>query len=370
MKVGLVGCGVAVEHHLPGLLSVPGREVVLCDTDEQKMERLAQRVGAKNSYSDFKDMLRAEKPDAVHIMTPPKTHADLSMMAAGAGSHILVEKPMAMTVEECELMIEAARKNKVSLCVMHNHLFDPMLHRARQMIRDGELGDIVSVECQYCLDEDKMAEEKLDQPEHWAHDLPLGIFGEYTPHLLYLILPFIGPVVDVQASRREIQATRGAIPGLNVGLNGQQAFGHLLMLTRMPYAHFQLHIYGTRKALHINMMDLTMTVKRELQLPKTAARMTSTLEQSLQSVWGLGTNTLKILSGRLKRRPGHRALITGFYESLQANSAPPVSGEEGREVVRAIELIHQTLKTKFEVYESKRGSSTAPGFAQAEAGRP
>lgn len=345
MKIGLVGCGVAVEHQLPGIDAFAGTEIVgICDSNEGKLKELGDRLKIQNRCTELDDMLEHLKPEVVHIMTPPKTHAPLAIRAMDMGCHVLVEKPMAITSEEADQMIGTAERNKVKLCVMHNHLFDPHILRAKRMTEDGLLGDVLNVEVKYWLDKDKMSEEGLSRSEHWAHQLPLGIFGEYTPHLIYLFLCFLGNVESVLVLKKSLNdSLPDTINGIGVEVSTESGMGNILMLENMDYGRFTVHVYGTKLALHINMMDLTMTVEKERNLPKTAARMFSTVEQGFQGIVGNLANCARIITGRLRRRPGHRTLMKRFYESIQNNTEPPVTGQSGKEVVRVIELIQEQL---------------------------
>lgn len=343
MKIGLVGCGEAVKHQIPGIDAFAGTEIVgICDSNEQKLKELGDRLKIQNLYTELDDMLEHLKPEVVHIMTPPKTHAPLAIRAMDTGCHVLVEKPMAITSEEADQMIGTAERNKVKLCVMHNHLFDPHILRAKRMTEDGLLGDVLNVEIKYWLDKNKMFEEGLSRSEHWAHQLPLGIFGEYTPHLIYLFLCFLGNVESALVLRKRLKdSLSDTINGIGVEVSTESGMGNILMLENMDYGRFTVHVYGTKLALHINMMDLTMTVEKERNLPKTAARMFSTVEQGFQGIVGNLANCARIITGRLRRRPGHRTLIKRFYESIQNNTEPPVTGQSGKEVVKVIELIQE-----------------------------
>ena len=345
MKIGLVGCGVAIKGHIPAIRNVPGTEIVgICDINEEKVKKVADLLKIQNSYTYLGEMLEQQKPEIVHIMTPPRTHASLAIKAMQIGCHVLVEKPMGLSAKEAHEMIRAAEGNSVKLCVMHNHLFDPPILKAKEMLYSGLMGEILYVEVRYCLDKDKMIDEGLNRREHWAHQLPIGIFGEYTPHLIYLLLSFIDNVKSVQVSRKQAnKSSSNPINGINIQLHAKNAMGHIMMLDNMEYGDFTLDIYGSKLALHINMLDLTITIERERNLPKRLARMYSTVEQSFQNILGTGQNIANITLGKLKRRPGHRMLIKRFYESIRNNSEPPVTGEEGKEVVRVIELIQEQL---------------------------
>src|SRR5262245_37706657 len=135
MKVGIVGGGQIATVHIPYALAYPGAEIVgLTDTDEGRARSTAARFGIRNTQRSHGELLERHRPDVVHIVTPPQTHAALSIQAMEAGAHVFVEKPMAVNLEEAEAMDAAARRHGVKLCVDHNHLYDPALAQARTML--------------------------------------------------------------------------------------------------------------------------------------------------------------------------------------------------------------------------------------------
>lgn len=343
MKIGIVGCGVGAHHHIHGIRDVQGAEIIgVCDLNEELAEEFARKYYIKNNYANLSDMLKRGKPDVVHIVTPPKTHSSIAKQIINEGCHVLIEKPMTINTEEADEILRTAEEKKVRLCVMHNHLFDPPILKAKKMISQDIIGDILYVEGKYCLDKAKMAKEGNLDPKHWGHQLPLGIFGEHgLPHMSYLLLSFLENVSSVQACKKQIRLSDNIINGIHVQLEGSNAIGHMFMFDNMEYVHLSIHIYGTKGALHLNMLDLTMSLEKERNLPKTMSQMLVTIEQSFQNILSIGHNIAKITLGKLKRRPGHRVLIQKFYESIQNDSEPPVTGAEGKEVIRVLELIQE-----------------------------
>ena len=122
------------------------------DIDKDKAKKIARRFNIPRTYTCQKTMLAEIRPDAVHVLAPPKCHADLAIQAMGAGYHVLVEKPIALTVEDVTQMIEKSRERNVKLAVCHTFVFDPMIRRAKKLIDSEELGDVVHVEVSWFTD--------------------------------------------------------------------------------------------------------------------------------------------------------------------------------------------------------------------------
>ncbi|MFC5447916.1 Gfo/Idh/MocA family protein [Paenibacillus aestuarii] len=145
IKVAVVGCGSIAKHrHIPEYSWNPNVELVaFVDPVIERAEHYAQTHGGK-AYSSYTEMLANEKVDAVSVCTPNYLHAEVSIAAANAGAHVLVEKPMASTTEEAEAMIAAAKKNGVFLMVGHNQRLMPPHVKAKEILDSGKLGRVLT----------------------------------------------------------------------------------------------------------------------------------------------------------------------------------------------------------------------------------
>ena len=130
---------------LPTLMAHPRVRLSACaEPDAPARERFAADFGA-TPYEDAKDLCVDPKIDAVYIATPHQFHRDHAVMAADAGKHIVVEKPMALTLADCDVMIAAAKRNRVRMLIGHTHSFDPPVLKAREIIRSGALGPVALI---------------------------------------------------------------------------------------------------------------------------------------------------------------------------------------------------------------------------------
>ncbi len=145
LRVAIIGCGGISQTHLDAYKNIPEVEIVAgVDILQERLDRMETKWGLpkKALFKDWKEMLKKIKPDAVDICTPNGVHCPPAIDAANAGCHVIVEKPMAMSVAECESMIAAAKKNKVKLSVgfqQRYHNNTEFLIRARDA---GQFGDI------------------------------------------------------------------------------------------------------------------------------------------------------------------------------------------------------------------------------------
>lgn len=144
IKVGIIGCGkIAQLRHAPEYTENPISELVSCyDMDAGGATALAEEFGAK-VCSSVEDVLESGI-DAVSVCVANTDHARITVQALNSGLHVLCEKPMAATLADCEAMVEAARRNGKILMVGHNQRFARAHVKARQLIKSGEIGEILS----------------------------------------------------------------------------------------------------------------------------------------------------------------------------------------------------------------------------------
>jgi predicted dehydrogenase len=145
IKVAVFGCGaIAERRHIPEYAANENVELVaFADPIVERAEKMAETYGGK-AYSRYEELLASEEVDAVSVCTPNYLHAPMAIAAANAGKHVLVEKPMAVTTEEGEQMIEAAKKNGVYLMVGHNQRLMPPHIKAKEILDSGKLGKVLN----------------------------------------------------------------------------------------------------------------------------------------------------------------------------------------------------------------------------------
>ena len=145
LKFAIIGCGRIAQRHAEHINRL-GVLVAVCDIAPMKADTLAQQYKA-NAYYSIKDLLAKEKSiDVVAVCTPNGLHATHSIQALNAGFNVLVEKPMAITVKDCEEMIAAAKANNKLLFPIKQNRFNPPVAAVKEAIDKGILGKIYSVQ--------------------------------------------------------------------------------------------------------------------------------------------------------------------------------------------------------------------------------
>ncbi len=146
LNVAVVGTGAICPSHLQGYLTFPNQcEIVaLCDIYPEKAEKVKKEFSLSSTvYSNMTDLLAQEKVDLVSICTPPYTHAPLAVEALDAGKHVLVEKPMASSLEECDAMNEAAKRNDKILSIVAQNRFTTPMMRMKHLLEKDLIGDVL-----------------------------------------------------------------------------------------------------------------------------------------------------------------------------------------------------------------------------------
>ena len=157
MRVGIVGFGFMGRTHLRVFRGLRGvRVVAICDSDKARLssaKKAAGNIGQTETplgladvalYTDFEKMLAEQRPDAVSITLPTFMHRDFAVKALDASVHVLCEKPMAMSVGQCEEMIASAKANRKELQIGHCIRFWPEYVKAKQIVDSGRYGDVLA----------------------------------------------------------------------------------------------------------------------------------------------------------------------------------------------------------------------------------
>src|SRR5262245_27650504 len=347
MRVGIVGGGQIATIHIPYVRTHPGAEIVgLTDTDEERAKSTAARFGIANACRTLSELLERHRPDVVHIVTPPQTHASLAIQAMEAGCHVFVEKPMAVNVEEAEAMEAVARRRGVKLCVDHNHLFDPALAQARALVASGGIGELVSVETfeGFSLGTPDNPYVQPGSAAHWVHRLPGGIFQNLAPHPVYLMLAFLAPPKTLHAVAQKTGRVPTAFADeLRVLVSSDNGLGcFMVSLSIQPFMKY-VNLYGTEGTVRVNLSTNSLTVARNRDLPRAIARGMLGVDEAAQLMQGTVANAYQVARGRLRPYPGMGVLIREFYGSIEQDRPAPVDGAAGREVVRILDEVWEQI---------------------------
>jgi predicted dehydrogenase len=339
--VGLIGSGfIAKQKHLPAWKKIgkTAQVVALCDPNVAQAEELARLHGIPKVYNDFRQMLEAERLDAVDICSPPRTHADLAIRSLQGGAHTLIEKPMAINTEECDSILAAARENGRKVCVAHSDLFYPSFLKAREILKAGTIGEFRGMRIFLSTPIDYIT----SKPDHWAHKLPGGVIGETGPHVIYMTLAFINPIraVRVDARKQITQFPWSPYEDYRLDLIGEEASCSVALTYATNRWAVQLDLWGSEGHMKFDLETQTVVVHGRADLRPVTLGLSSIKEagQMLRSTIG---TSLSYMTGQFENT--HERLVRDFVDSLRNGSPTPVPPEEGREAVRVMGLLVSQL---------------------------
>jgi predicted dehydrogenase len=146
LKVAMIGVGDITDLHHPAYVDFDLAELyMLCDTNPEQLEGRAKQWGVHRITTDYIEVLQDPEVDIVEINTPHHLHKKLTVEALEAGKHVACQKPMAVTISECEAMIEAEQTNPGRFRVMENFVFYPPYVKARELIQNNEIGEPLTI---------------------------------------------------------------------------------------------------------------------------------------------------------------------------------------------------------------------------------
>lgn len=192
LRVGIVGCGLIGQKRAKAL-GKGGLLIACADKEVAKAEELARANGAR-VFHDWRELLRYPDVDVVVVATLHDALAEITKSAIEAGKHVLVEKPAARTAAELDFVLEAAANKGVKVHVGFNHRYHRSLRKAKEIVKSGELGQLMFVRARYGHG------ARLGYNNEWRADPALSGGGELIdqgPHLIDLARWFLGNITEV-----------------------------------------------------------------------------------------------------------------------------------------------------------------------------
>jgi len=253
LRIAVVGCGHVLGEHILAWRAAPGCRIAgFYDPDASRAARAVAQVAGSRAYATYAEAVA--DCDVVDLASPPQVHRDQAMEAIAASKHVLIEKPVTMTVAEWDEIAAAAQAAKVKLGAVHQLKFGSHIQRAAQWVRAGEIGDVVGLTCVFQVDTTN--DPMLATSGSWVNDLPGARWFEVLPHLLYLAYPFMGrlrPGKVTIAVHPDAPAAAPA-PDVQFTILGDRCLGSLHMTARSPRDDRSMVIHGSHGAIEIALL--------------------------------------------------------------------------------------------------------------------
>ncbi|MGD6879867.1 Gfo/Idh/MocA family protein [Bacillus infantis] len=323
IKIGVIGCGSIAKHrHLPEYhLNGRAEIMAVCDIVEERAMDMAALYHAE-AYTSYEDLLANPEIDAVSVCTPNYLHAPISIAALKAGKHVLCEKPMAVSVEEAESMIEAARKYGKKLMIGHNQRFVPSHQKARAFIASGEAGKVYSFRTAF----------GHGGPEGWSADGKDSWFFRKSE-------AFIGAMGDLGVHKTDlIRYLLGEeITQAGAFVEGSSKENSDVDDTAVCILKTESGVIGTLAASwsYVSKEDNSTIIYAENAI----LRLEDDPEHSLVIQYKNGETLKYELGGIQTNEEGKQTqshVISTFIDCVAEDKEPPVSGEEGLKSLRVV----------------------------------
>jgi len=339
IRFALVGAGFIGGVHARELAGLDEAELVaVVDTDLATAQALAGAYGAA-ATTDLTAVLQRDDVDAVSICTPSGLHADGAVAALDAGKHVVVEKPLDVSLAAADRIIDAEKRSGKTVAVISQHRFDKSSEKVLQAVRDGHLGTITSAIASHAW---WRGQSYYDSGE-WRGTLALdggGAVMNQTVHTVNLLTTIVGTPVEVFAytaclahERIEVEDTAVAVVKFASG-----ALGMIHGTTAAyPGLDASLRVFGSKGSAVISNDALTFLHENAGDAPEIAMSEMTGLNQ-VTDEYALEPEDLPL--GR-----AHRRQLADFVEAVTTGRAPRVGTEEARTSLSVILAMYESAAT-------------------------
>jgi predicted dehydrogenase len=345
----------------------------VCDRELLMAEQLATRFSIPAYYQDAAQMLEKERPEIVHIVTPPAPHLTLASQCLDAGCHILVEKPVALNSTDTGALIDAAVRARRKLTVGYIYLFDAAALQLKDLVQSGELGDLVHLESFYGYDlAGPYGSALARDSEHWVHRLPGKLLQNTIDHLLNKIVDLAPPVdPEIQGSgwcSSEIAKKTGLIDELRVQMRFDNVSAYASFSSHAkPMPHY-IRAYGTRRTATADLTSSSLRFENAPKLPTVIGRVTPPFANALDQLRAGFRNVNRFVRSEFHFFSGLYELIRRFYSSIEENGAPPIAYANIQRVGTIMdEIFAQTSRPLFRPAPLTEGLTTQTRHRKGEA---
>lgn len=334
---GLLGCGRIAKRHadLLGKGQIQGARLsAVCDSDPERARRFGETYGVP-WFSSIDDFLASPDIEIVSILTPSGMHAEHTIAVAASGKHALVEKPMALRLEDADAMIRACDAAAVNLFVVKQNRFNVPVVKAREALDAGRFGKLVlgTVRVRWCRDQRYYAQDAWRGT--WAQDG--GIMANQASHHIDLLEWFMGRVESVHAravtALVDIEAEDTAVATLKFA-NGALGIIEATGATRPKDLEGSLSILGEGGSVVIGGFAVNEISAWNFVAP---------LPEDNEVRERFSVNPPNVYGY------GHQAYYEHVVESLATGSPALVDGLEGRRSLELITALYESIETGLEV---------------------
>jgi predicted dehydrogenase len=325
LRAAVIGCGAIAHEHLAWMARSPSaRLVALCDRSRALAEAASDLHAPAPVYTDAAAMLAAERPEVVHVLTPPSSHDPLVRLALAHGAHVVCEKPMTGTAQETAALLDAAAAADRLLVESRNLLFNDPVIELLELIRAGRLGTVR--ECDVLLQLDFLAgpfgDPNLAGP---GADLPGGAVHDFLPHLVYLFQALTGAGDGATVLGRLANLSGNARAGfdfLDALVDAGAVRGRLRVATDVEPPAFRVIVRGSEASVET---DLYNPYLRFDGPPDLGKRAPLGQMRSGAKLMRAGFANLRNKIGQHTTTHGMGRMLEAVYRAILTGAPPPIT---------------------------------------------
>jgi UDP-N-acetyl-2-amino-2-deoxyglucuronate dehydrogenase len=329
INFAIVGCGHISKKHAESIEKLPNASLVaVCDTIESNMKPFTEEYGA-TPYVNYDEMLKDERIDVINICTPSGSHAFLAVKAAEAKKHVIVEKPIALTLKDANTIIEACRENGVKLSVLHPNRFRPAMKKLKEALEHGDLGKLSHANATVRWNRDQAYYDQAPWRGTKTHDG--GVLMNQAIHNLDLLVWVMGDIDEVysmSATRlRNIEA-EDVSTGLVKFKNG--ALGVIETATTIYPKNYEesLSVFGERASIKVGGRTANFIEHWEMEGLSVEER-DNLIQEIANDPYGV---------------PGHLCIIEDMIEAIEKDRDPVVTGEDGKKALELVVALYESAE--------------------------
>jgi UDP-N-acetyl-2-amino-2-deoxyglucuronate dehydrogenase len=345
LRFGIIGCGVIGSVHAEAIASLPAAQLVaVTDRIQTNAQKLAGRYGIK-AYTNLQEMLDREKLDVVNICTPSGNHREHACAAIRSGRHVIIEKPIEITLPAIDEIVRAQQEMRVKLAVISQHRFDPAALQVHALVEEHTFGRLVLGNAIVPWWRSQAYYDSGAWRGTWALDGG-GVLMNQSIHSIDLLQWFMGPVkslfayTDRLAHRMETEDVAVAILRFKNG-----ALGAIAATTgAYPGVTTRIEIFGDQGSAVIENDELAYLHLARDDAEKVGAYGTSSTPDKRPVEGGAPANNPAALSSN-----SHALQIADMIRAIHEDGNPLVDGYAARHLVEIILGIYQSARTRQEV---------------------
>lgn len=358
VRFGIVGCGAIGPTHAGALKQLENAEIMaVADVIPARAKAMAEKFGVGKIYPSDEVLLQDATIDAVIFATPSGMHADQAVRAMKAGKHVVVEKPMDVSLDACDRMIAAERETGKKLAVISQHRWDHASIFVKDAITTGKLGKLILVDMTVKWWRTQQYYDSGDWRGTYKWDGGGALMNQGV-HTVDLMQWLAGPVESIyarctMAGHERIEVEDVAVATLKFK-NG--AVGNLLATTAAYNGQTaRLDLYGSEGTAIIDGDRLAMFRLKDGTEVTAEGASRHAISVAMGGTASVKDETAQRLGSAAEKDPGavwgdaHREQLRDFIRAIQTDSKPLIHGSEGRRPVEIILAVYESARTGREV---------------------